>query len=180
MSEAAVAKRYAKAVFELGSDDNQLEALTKQIVDMADIYRNHRDLRVVMENPLVLAGEREALLVALAERLGVTGLALNTLRLLQRRRRLMLLPEIARMLSQLADEKQGVVRATVTSAAPLGSQYLSNLKKELEALTHCRVVIDHQQDPLLVAGLVTRIGDKTIDGSVRGRLAELERQLLHA
>ena len=180
MSEAAIAKRYAKAIFELGSEENQLDTLTKQLGAMADVYRNHRELRGVMENPLVPANEREGLLVAVAERLGVSGLAMNTLRLLQQRRRLMLLPEIARMLRQLADERQGVVRATVTSAAPLGAGYLANLQKELEALTHCRVLIDHQQDPLLVAGLVTRIGDKTIDGSIQGRLAELERQLLQA
>lgn len=180
MSEALVAKRYAKAIFELGSEGNQLDALTKQFGDVADAYRSHRELRVVLENPLVPVGEREALLVALAERLGVNGLALKALRLLQQRRRLMLLPEIARMLRQLADERQSVVRATVTSAAPLGAQYLANLQKELEALTQCRVLIDHQQDPLLVAGLSTRIGDKTIDGSIQGRLAELERQLLHA
>ena len=49
--------------------------------------------------------------------------------------------------------------------------------KELESATSRKVAIDRQQDPSLIAGVVTRIGDNTIDGSVKGRLAEIARQL---
>ncbi len=180
MSESAVAERYAKAIFELGIEERQLDALSTQISSMADAYRASPQLATVLENPLVPQPERDAVLREVAARLGVSGLALNALRLLAQRKRLSVLPEIARMLVHLADQRNGVVRASVTSAAPLSPAYLSSLEQELASLTRQRVVIEHQQDPSLVGGLVTRIGDNTIDGSIKGRLAELERQLLHA
>jgi F-type H+-transporting ATPase subunit delta len=80
-------------------------------------------------------------------------------------------------LATLADEKAGVVRATVTSAGPLPDSFYERLTKELETATQRKVAIDRQEDPTLIAGVVTRIGDNTIDGSVKGRLAEIERLL---
>ena len=80
-------------------------------------------------------------------------------------------------MASLADEKAGVVRAVVTSAGPLPESFYERLMKELESATSRKVAIDRQQDPSLIAGVVTRIGDNTIDGSVKGRLAEIERQL---
>ena len=105
---------------------------------------------------------------------------MNAILLLAQRRRLAVLPELARQLVRLADEQTGVVRATVTSAVPLAPGYVSDLEKALAHMTKRRVVLEQQQDPTLVGGLVTRIGDNTIDGSIKGRLADLERQLLHA
>ncbi|HEY0467063.1 MAG TPA: ATP synthase F1 subunit delta, partial [Polyangiaceae bacterium] len=102
---------------------------------------------------------------------------LNAIRMLAERTRLASLPEIARRLASLADEKAGVLRAVVTSAGPLPESFYERLMKELESATSRKVAIDRQQDPSLIAGVVTRIGDNTIDGSVKGRLAEIERQL---
>ena len=180
MSEAAVAQRYAQAIFELGIEGDQIESLTAQIARLADAYQSSPALAVILDNPLVSPEQRESVLLALAEKLGVTGLALNAVRLLAQRRRLAVLPEIARRLAELADTKNGIVRASVRSAAPLGAAYLQSLERELSTLTQRRVVIEYQQDPDLVAGLVTQIGDNTIDGSIQGRLNSLERQLLNA
>jgi F-type H+-transporting ATPase subunit delta len=71
-----------------------------------------------------------------------------------------------------------VVRATVTSAAPLSETFYQRLNEQLATMVGKRVVLDRRQDPSLIAGVVTRIGDNTIDGSLRGRLDELERKLL--
>lgn len=180
MSESAVAQRYARAIFELGIEQQQLESITQQITDFSDALSGSRELRVLAKNPLIPFEQRDAALVAVAERLGVRGLALNSIRLLAQRHRLTVLPEIARSLLRLADESSGIVRATVTSAKPLGAQYLAELEKALTAITKRRVVIDHKEDPTLLAGVVTQIGDNTIDGSIKGRLADVERQLLHA
>jgi F-type H+-transporting ATPase subunit delta len=180
MSEKAVAQRYARAIFDLGVETGQLDAMVSQIAAMADAYASTSTLAVVLNDPLVSQQQREAILHDLADRLGVDGLALNAIKLLVRRRRLSVIVEIARQLSVLSDDKHGVVRATVTSAGLLSAQYLVSLERELAQLTNRRVAIEHKQDPALLAGLVTRIGDNTIDGSIEGRLAELERQLLHA
>jgi F-type H+-transporting ATPase subunit delta len=173
----AVAERYARAIFELGVESGQLEALTGQIRSFADTYASSRELQSILDNPLVELTKRQAILQDIAARVGLAGVGLNALRFLAQRNRLAFLPGIAKRLASLADEKGGVVRATVTSAGPLPESFYERLIKELESATQRKVALDRRQDPSLIAGVVTRIGDNTIDGSVKGRLAEIERQL---
>ncbi len=178
MSDAAVADRYARAIFELGVETGQLERLSEQIKSMAAAYSASPDLQATLDNPLVEEAAREKLLMGLSSRLGLDELAVNAVKLLGRRQRLSALPAIALRLSSLADEKAGVVRAEVVSATPLSEAVYDQLAKKLEAATKRKVVLERKQDPSLIAGIVTRIGDNTIDGSLKGRLSDLERQLL--
>jgi len=176
-SHADVAERYARAIFELGVEAGQVVALSEQVRSFADTYAASRELQAVLDNPMVELEKRQAILADIAGKVGLSGVGLNAIRMLADRNRLASLPEIARRLASLADEKAGVVRAVVTSAGPLPESFYERLMKELESATSRKVAIDRQQDPSLIAGVVTRIGDNTIDGSVKGRLAEIERQL---
>ena len=178
MSDGAVVDRYARAVFELGEDVGKLDAFAKELWGLARAYRESAELRSVLSNPLIDVPAREAILRELASRLGATELALNTVRLLAKRQRLRLLPEISDRVMALVDERNGVVRAKITSAKGLSSSYVNQLVDELERATGHKVLIDQKQDPSLIAGVVTQVGDNTIDGSIQGRLAEFERQLL--
>ena len=178
MSYELVAERYARAVFELGQESGQLRELVEQIRSIGSTYAASAELRSVLENPFVEAKQREAILGDVAARLGLGQLARNTLRLLAQRRRLRALPEIARRLGALADVQAGIVRATVTSATPLGESFYQKIGAELERATGKRVVVERHTDPTLVGGVITRLGDNTIDGSIMGRLGELHRQLV--
>ncbi|HEY3497546.1 MAG TPA: ATP synthase F1 subunit delta [Polyangiaceae bacterium] len=177
---AAIADRYSRAIYELGVEGGTLAALTSEVQSFAAAYQTSQDLRSVLENPLVAHEQREAVLKDIAKRLGLGELALTAVRYLASRRRLVLLPDIARRLGTLADEKEGVVRATVTSAQPLSEAFYLKLTAELSRRVGKKVLLDRQQDPSLIAGVLTRVGDMTIDGSLRGRLERIERQLLSA
>lgn len=178
MSNDAVARRYGRAIFEIGKEDGNLPALTRELTGFAEVYASNEELRSVLDSPLVLEESREAVLTDVAERVGVSQTGVSTLKLLARRRRLGALPEIARHLAHLADEDQNLVRAVVTSAGPLSEGYLDDLRATLERSTGKKVVITHRQDPSLIAGVVTQIGDQVIDGSVRARLASFRDSLL--
>lgn len=177
MSQAVVAKRYARAIFELGVETNTLPELGEKIGRFARIYGESDELRSVLDNPLVEIEKREAILRDVADRVGLTGAALNTVRLLASRHKLAALPEIAKQLGSLSDQKAGLVRATVTTAVRMPESFYERLRGELEAATARRIVIERREDPSLIGGVVTRIGDNTIDGSVRGQLAEIERSI---
>jgi F-type H+-transporting ATPase subunit delta len=178
MIESAVAERYARAVFELAVEAGQLKGVTDELQALANVYASSTDLQRVLENPLVDQAQREAILRDLSARLSLSPVAVNTVRLLVARRRVRALPEIAKRLVGLADEKAGLLRATVTSAIPLSETYYQNLASELEKLTGKKILLERKQDPSLIAGVVTRVGDNTIDGSLRGQLSALERKLL--
>jgi F-type H+-transporting ATPase subunit delta len=176
-ADTAVAERYARAIFELAVESGGAADLVSKVEAFAAVYKASHELRVALENPRVQASERDAILRKLAERLGFGPLGLNAVRYIAGRRRLRALPEIADRLRHLIDEKAGIVRATVTAAAPLPESFYERLTKELETVTGQRVSLERRQDPTLIAGVVTRIGDRTIDGSIRGKLEELGRQL---
>jgi F-type H+-transporting ATPase subunit delta len=180
VSLAAVGERYARALFELADESAQVEAVTREMGSLAETYAGSHDLRAVLDNPLVEPEQRAAILATVAERLGVSRLGLNALRLLARRRRLAALPDVARSLVRLADEKLGVVRARVSSATPLSETFCARLVGLLEQRTRKRVLLELTVEPTLLAGVVTRIGDYIIDGTLDGRLKALERRLLEA
>lgn len=178
MSQAPVADRYARAIFELGVETSQLAAITEQVRRFAQAYASNAELSAVLDNPIIEPEKREAILADVSARLGLSGSALNLIRLLASRKKLRVVPEIARRLDRFSDEKAGIVRASVTSAKPMPDSFYQRLVAELEAATARKIVLERKEDPSLIAGFVTRIGDNTIDGSVRGRLNEIERQLV--
>ncbi|HKY40508.1 MAG TPA: ATP synthase F1 subunit delta [Polyangiaceae bacterium] len=178
MSGAPVADRYARAIFELGIETDQLAPITEQLRRFAQVYAGSAELRAVLDNPIIEQEKRDGVLGDVAARLGLTGNAFNLVRLLASRKKLRLVLEIARRLDRLNDEKAGVVRATVTSARNMPDDFYEQLVSELEAATSRKILLERREDPTLIAGFVTRIGDNTIDGSLRGRLDEIERQLV--
>jgi F-type H+-transporting ATPase subunit delta len=178
VSQSTVAERYARAILELADESGQVSQVTEQIKSLAAAYSESEELRSITANPAVDGTARDAMLKDLGTRVGASPIAMNAVRLMARRGRLSALPEVAEMLGFLADQKAGVLRATVISAEPLSESYCQQLASELEKRTNRKVVLERRQDPSLIAGVVTRIGDHTIDGSLKGRLAALERQLL--
>jgi F-type H+-transporting ATPase subunit delta len=180
VSHAAVADRYARAIFELGVETGQLDLFTEQLQAIADVYSSSAELRHALENPVIADRQRDGLLQELTGRLGTAPLLVNALRLMAVRRRLRALPDLVTRLTRRADAQNGVLRATVTSAEPLVEQYYEQIARVLGQKTQRRVVVDRRVDPSLIAGVITRIGDTVVDGSLKGRLRELERQLLSA
>jgi F-type H+-transporting ATPase subunit delta len=180
VSLAQVGERYARALLDLADESGQLEAVTLEMGRLAETYAGSHDLRAVLDNPLVEPEKREAILRVVAERLGVGPLGLNAVRLLARRRRLAALPDVARSLIRQVDAKMGVIRARVSSATPLSESFRARLVALLEQRTRKRVLLELTVDPSLLAGVVTRVGDHVIDGTLDGRLKALERRLLEA
>jgi F-type H+-transporting ATPase subunit delta len=178
MSEGAVAERYAQAIFELAAETNELSSVSEQIRKVADVWAQSAELRGALENPVVDADQRARVLADVAARLGVRGTALNALQVMAARRRLAALPAIARQLTRLSDQQQGIIRASITSAQPLPESYYQSLVTKLEASTKKKVMLEKHQDASLIGGVVAKIGDSIIDGSIRGRLSALEKKLM--
>jgi F-type H+-transporting ATPase subunit delta len=131
-------------------------------------------------NPAMPLDARVALIV---DALGARGAdvsrpVLNLVLLLLRRGRIELLPRVAREFDRLDDERLQITHATATSAAPLEEDEARALASRLEQLTGGTVALDLQVDPDIIGGLIVRVGDRLIDGSVRGRLERLRSRLV--
>lgn len=173
MSFDAVGRRYARALFELGKEEGSLSGLSTTFASMAEAYQGSAELREVLDNPLVPEEKREAILIELAEKIGAGETAKRALRLIARHRRLRALPDIARHLARVVDDDAKIVRAQVISAAPLSEAYLARLKAEIEKATGNKVTVETSVDPSLIAGVITKIGDRVVDGSALTRLRSL-------
>lgn len=175
MSYEAIGRRYAQAIFEIAKEQGSLSSVARELVDFGESYRQSAELREALDNPLVPEDAREKILLEVAQRTGAGEITQRALRVVFRARRLRAVPDIATRLVTLVDEDQKVLRASVTSAQPLSEGYLARLRAQLEQATGSKIVLDASVDPSLIAGVVTQIGDRVIDGSLKSRLGSFAR-----
>lgn len=175
MASRGSARRYAEAAFQLAERDGEVDDW-RQGLDHAAEALSSDEVDRVLSNPAISLPERmEVIERILGDRLSVRPL--NLVRLLLRRRRLELLPRVAREFARLHDRQLGITEAVVTSAAPLDEQEVGALHDRLVGMTGDRMELTFQVDPSILGGVVVRLGDKLIDGSVRGRLERLRDRL---
>jgi F-type H+-transporting ATPase subunit delta len=109
----------------------------------------------------------------LIAKLGLSATVTNFLLLILDKNRLNYLPQIVVSYGMFADELSGVVRPTITSAMPLDDRQVEEIKGTLEKSTGKKVIINVEVDPSLIGGVVTKIGDKAFDGSLKTQLAKI-------
>jgi len=103
---------------------------------------------------------------------------INLILLMLRRGRIADVPRVAAEFRRLDNARLGITIATATTAAPLTADEVTALTQRLETSTGGRIELDVKVDPSLLGGLVVQVGDRLIDGSVRGRLERLRNQLV--
>lgn len=175
----SVARRYAKALFGLGVTQGSYDKFGQELEDLARAYEQSADLRLALENPVVKPAEKQAVLRAVLPRIAPSLPVQRFAQLLLERGRFTLLRPISRAYRELADARAGQVRAKVTAAEALGPADLDRVRRALEKRTGRKVIIESSVDPELIGGIVARVGDLVLDGSVRTQLDEMRRRLIN-
>ena len=172
----SAARRYAEAAFEIAQRDDSIDAWRRELEAAAAVVGDERVARY-LSNPAVPLAERAAL-VEKALGKAVSRPVLNLVLLQLRRGRIEELPQVAAEFRRLDNARQGITEASATAAAELTPAEVEAITRRLEQLTGGRVELDVQVDPSLLGGVVVRVGDRLIDGSVRGRLERLRNRLV--
>ena len=175
---SAVGRRYAKALLDLAREQGELDAVLRDVGTLSDAWKTSSELRDVVQNPVLPKPALKSVVDGLMEKLGCSKLTRNTVKLLADKGRLPQLDDVLRVLDELAEAETGRVRVEVTSAKPLSDAYYSRLTERLQRVTDRKVVLVKKQDPSLIGGVVTRVGDQVFDGSISNRLSELRETLL--
>jgi F-type H+-transporting ATPase subunit delta len=178
MIPGVIARRYATALIELGTETGQLDALVDELQRAAQAYQSSPELRTALADPLVAIHAKKAILAEVAEKLQLGTASKNTLNMLLDRRRIQALPPIAARVREMADAKRGILRAEVFTAMPLPEEYFAQLQQQLERVTGRRIALDRKLDPSLICGVVARVGDTVYDGSLIARLRQLKESML--
>jgi F-type H+-transporting ATPase subunit delta len=172
----SAARRYAEAAFQVAERDGTVDAWRRELQDAATIIAVPA-IGHTLADPSVALETRHATVEETFARVASRPV-LNLIQLMLRRGRIEDLPHVAAEFRRLDNVRQGITIATATSAAPLSADDLAALTHRLEAFTGGKIELDVKVDPSLLGGLVVQVGDRLIDGSVRGRLERLRNQLV--
>ncbi|HTJ41882.1 MAG TPA: ATP synthase F1 subunit delta [Kofleriaceae bacterium] len=177
MVTGSLARRYAKAVFQIGEQYKNLDKLGADLTALAGALKTSPELVDVLSNPAVRRADRRKVLDAILVRLKAQDETKHIVNLLLDHERLGSLPAIAREVVAMIEAKAGRITAEVTSATDLSAAQLTQLTQTLEKLSGKKVTIEKKKDPALLGGVVAKVGDVVYDGSVRTQLRTLRDEL---
>jgi F-type H+-transporting ATPase subunit delta len=180
VSARSVARRYAKALAEIGESKGILLELQRELDAIDALVKGNPDLERLVSYPLFAPSKRTAAFDTILEKAGVSDILRKFFTVVTQAARLSLLHDIVASFHDLVDENMGVMEARVTSAQVLTGPQSSRLTASLSSRTGKTIRIRWSQEPALLGGLKVQLGSTVYDASLQGRLRLLKQQLLSA
>ena len=177
----AVSYRYARALADAVLDPRSgmtAEKAKSELRSIDELVQSSHELQNALLSPAVTPPRKRAVIARFAAELALTKIVRNFLYVLIDRRRIGLLHDIREAFEAEIDERSGIVRAQVTSAAPLSDPERAQMQTTLSQLTGKQVRAEFSTDQDLIGGVVAKIGSTIYDGSVRGQLELLRTRLV--
>ena len=175
MIGATVSKRYAKALFSLGQEDDNFQQYGRDLTEFTRICQDNPDFLKVIANPIFAVEERKKVLQFVLDKSSFSDRTKNFLNLLLDKDRIGAMEAIMDHYLRLVDEISDIARAEIITARPLKEEALGRIEKSLEGLTSKKIKSDVREDRGLIGGIVVKIGDLVLDGSVKAQLEELQK-----
>ena len=177
MREPTIARNYAEALLELAQRAGDLRGWGEMIDSVSNAVESDRRLRVFLESPRV-SGQQKNEIIQKAYGGALPRTFVRFLQALVNNRRQMLIPMIAHEYNDLVDQVEGRVHASVTVAREADERDRELVTTQLSRALGKTVVPHFHVDPAVLGGVVVRVGDTVLDGSVRRRLAILRGKML--
>jgi len=173
----AIARRYAKALLLIGKEDGQAETYREELGGMAELVAGEKALDQAINNPLYDVDQRRDVLEAVIRQGRLSKVMNSFLLLLFDKGRFGILGHINEFYQILADELKGIARASLVTASELSTDAVEKIREALSQKTGKKVLLEVEQDPSLIGGIVTRIGDLVLDGSIKTQLLNMRESL---
>ena len=177
MARAASARRHAQAVFQIALERKELEKWQADLDTIANVLK-YPQLVALLENPKLHFSQKEKILQNIL--VSISPTAMNLVYFLVVKNRLRIVEDLITEYNRLANAHYGRETAEIVTAVPLSNEERERLQERLAAVTGKELVLATQVDPNIMGGVVAKVGDKLIDGSVRTRLQELRKGLIEA
>jgi F-type H+-transporting ATPase subunit delta len=169
-----LAERYAAALFELADEHRTLDEVASDLRELRTMLAASGDLLRLIRSPVLSREQQGKAIEVIAERSGFNPLVRNFLSVVAANRRLFAVPAmIEAFLAQLA-ARRGEVTAQVTVAQELSERQREALNEQLRRSIGSRVSVDVQIDPVLIGGIVVKLGSRMVDASIRSKLQRLQ------
>jgi F-type H+-transporting ATPase subunit delta len=171
----AIARRYAKALLLIGKEDGGIDTYRDELGNFAGLIEQEKGLQQVLVNPLYDAEARKKVLVKVMGELNLSQPMTTFLTFLFDKGRIGFLGSINDFFQKFADELKGVARASLVSATELSSETIDKIRSALSKRTGKDIILEVEQDPELIGGIVTRIGDLCAGWQCKNTAAQYER-----
>lgn len=177
MIASKVSKRYAKALFGLGQEEQKVQEYGKDLKTFVEIYRSNPEFAGVISTRIFALDDRKRVLKAVLEKCEFSNTVKSFINLLLDKDRMGVIEGVGAYYERLKDEASNVARAEVVVPRSLKADALAGLEKSLEVLTSKKVKIEVREDPSLIGGIVVKVGDLVLDGSIKAQLRGLRESL---
>ena len=177
MKNLTIARRYAKALQLIGEQDGRAEHYKDELERFENLISKEKSLEQTIGNPFYESASRKRILGALIEKLELSAVMKSFLLLLFDKGRMGYLSTINELYQKLADDLRGVSRDSLVSAFALSPEAIEKISESLSKLTKREIILEVEQDPELIGGVVTRIGDLVLDGSIKTQLLNMRESL---
>jgi len=169
-----IARRYAKALVQLGSEGGQVDRFREELGAIERLFSANAELRAAFADPALTLEQKKAIMKELVAKAACTELVGNFLMLLVDKNRVAFLGQIVQAYERLADEFSGVIRPMIRTAFPLDASQMAAIQGALEKKSGKKVVPQVAVDQSLLGGVVTQIGDIAYDSSVKTQLKRIQ------
>ena len=173
-----LAEVYSRALFEVAQEKDVLDDIHDQLGQFADELDTNRDMQVFFFSPYFSSQEKKDGISKMVE--GAEENFVRFLELLAERHRMPALFRIRRSFDALYAEERKLLPVTVTSAVELDEGLVKEIGRKIEEQTGRKVELTAKVDPYVIGGLVMRVGNYVMDGSIRARLERLRKQVAKA
>jgi len=178
VTKRTAANRYARALIEVAlSERADLDRIHEELAGFEALLETYPELAHVLTSPAIPASRKRAAVADLTGRGQTSAIVSMLLALLAERDRLILLPDLAAAYFERLLDHRRVVRAEVTTAAPLAPEQLGAIQQRLAVATGRTVSLQTKVDPSIVGGLVAKVGSTVYDASVTGQLRRIKATL---
>lgn len=171
-----VASRYAEALFELADENGQTSEIYSEILDLNDVISSNKNLYDVLRSPFIVKDEKKNVASNLfADK--VSKYAKNFLLVLIDSDRTTELSSIVQAYKAMLNDKLNIAEGEVRTAVPLTEEQISELETKLSAKYNKSIKLKNKIDKDILGGVLVRIGNEEIDGTVKSRLDGLKETL---
>ena len=177
MDHSKINVRYAKALFALGKENDQIRMLHKDIMSIYTICSESKDFVHFLENPIIATSQKKEIFQALFQD-HISELALRFILLITENNRELEIPGICRNFIDLVRSDQGILPASVTTSGKLSRTTFEQIKISLEKETGKKIELTEKINPSIIGGMILRIEDKQYDGSIATQLKKVKEAML--
>jgi len=174
MSEFKVASRYAKSLIDLAQEQGNLDEIKVEMEQFMEVLKSNSELLAVLRNPIIKQDKKINILDGVFQG-KLNPLVVSFFHLLIKKGRGEVLFSTSQEFIREYNEVKGIVKATVTSAAPMSETNLGTLRDQISKQINATIILENKVDPALIGGFIVTVGDRQIDTSILGKLNKLER-----